>query len=177
MPMIQTLQPTVHWNAIFTTTDTTPVVVKPSGIITDLTLPSLTREVDDTVRAGELGVVPRPKKYGELEVSFTLAAIFDTLHQTLVKGTNQTLIMEAVTCVIPDSGAAVAHKVECRGFVTELPLGELSEDGYEAEITMMCWYLKVTMGTKITIYDPRNYVLSVDGTNLFASVATIIDPP
>jgi phage tail tube protein FII len=175
--MTQSIFELVHWNAKFISSDTTPTTVKPSGIITDLTLPTLTREMDDTVRAGELGVVSRPKKFGELAVSFNVKSYDEDLYEILLTGMSQYLTMEATTCMSTDAGVVTTYKVECKGFVNELPLGELSEDGFESEVSMMCYYLKTTFGSKVSIYDPRNYVLSIDGTNLFSGIANILDPP
>jgi len=169
-----------HWNAALLFEDTDPqdnISAPLKGIITDLTAPILEREFDTTKRAGELGVVPRPKFYNEVEISFSVRNIYKDFLEALVKGTQRTLQITSTACIESDAGVVEAYEYICKGFVSSLPFGDLSEDGLEAEITMMCHYTQIKLGTTLDIiYDPRNYVLSIGGTNLYAGVKTIIDP-
>lgn len=173
--MVQSLYELSNWNARIILADDS--IEQPSGIITDLTLPTLEREMDTTKRAGELGVVSRPSYFSEVELSFTIKNTYAGFFEALVTGMNQSITLEANTCIIPDTGTPTAYVVSGKGFVSSLPLGDLSADGMEAEITMMCWYVTADLGGVAMIYDPRNYILSLDGTNLFAGIKDVIEPP
>lgn len=174
---VQSLYNISHWNAKIIQ-DVTPVVPNliPKGIITDLSMPTLEREMDTTKRAGELGAVARPKLFNELEMSFTMVSVFREMLEALTRGMQKSFTLEATACIEPDTGAVLPYIVSAKGFVSSMPFGDLSPDGFESEITMMCYYMSATLGTTAIIYDPRNYVLSLNGTNLFADVKTIIDP-
>lgn len=175
---IQSLYEITHWNAVIIDAGSpTPPDVSPAGVITDLTLPTLEREVDTTKRAGELGVVPRPKFFNEMELTFTVKSVFSTFLNALAKGMQTSYTIRATACLEPDTGAIIPYIVESKGFTTALPLGGLSEDGFEAEYTMMAWYLSLTLGSFTLIYDPRNYIYSINGVNLFANAKAIIEPP
>lgn len=169
-----------HWNAKLeydTAGTEDDITANLKGIITDLSSPVLEREFDTAKRAGELGVVPRPTFFNEVEISFSIRAIFEDFLRACVTGTSRSVTLTATACLEADDNTTQPYRFICRGFVSSLPFGDLSEGGLEAEITMMCHYLSVTLGSTFTmIYDPRNYVLSIDGTNLFANVKTVIDP-
>jgi phage tail tube protein FII len=175
--MAQSLYEVTHWLLKITPSGVSPVATIPKGIITELTLPTLEREMDNTKRAGELGVVSRPKYYNEMSLEFTVKYFYKELIEALIKGTNESITLEATACLQPDTGTAKAYKVLAKGFVNSLPLGDLSSDGLESKISLMCWYLECNLDTSTIIFDPRNYILSMNGTNIFESVKTIIDPP
>jgi phage tail tube protein FII len=163
-----------HWNMMILEDGTPITSIKPQGIITDLTLPSLERDMDTTKRAGELGVVPRPKFFNEMELSFTIKSYFEDFLESLAKGMQTAITIRAVTCIESDAGVPSAYVVESKGFVSSLPFGDLSADGLESEITFMAFYLKATLGTSTIIYDPRNYVYSINGTNVFDAEKTML---
>lgn len=167
------------WNAklAYDTTGTVDdITANLKGIITDLTSPVLEREFDTTKRAGELGIVARPKFFNEIEVSFTVRNTFTDFFKALVTGTSRPVTLTATACIEADDNTTQAYVYTCKGFVSSLPFGDLSEDGLESEITMMCHYISVALGTTTIIYDPANYVLSIGGVNLYANVKTVIDP-
>jgi P2 family phage contractile tail tube protein len=174
---IQSLYEISAWNAKITgDTSLTPpgVDFTPNGIITELNLPTLERDMDTTKRAGELGIIPRPKFFNELEVTFTVKALYAQFLEALARGMTKSMTITATTCLQSDT-ALKAYIVVLRGFISSLPLGSLSADGLEAEVTMMCNYFSTTIDTNIIIYDPRNFVYSINGTNLFADMKTMID--
>jgi phage tail tube protein FII len=170
-----------HWNAKLeydTSGTDNDISANLKGIITDLSSPILEQEFDTAKRAGELGIVPRPKFFNEIEVSFTIRGVFDDLLKALVTGTSRTVTLIATACIEEDDNTNKAYQFICKGFISSLPFGDLSEDGLEAEISMMCYYLEIKLGTSFAmVYDPRNYLLSIGGNNLFAGVKSVIDPP
>lgn len=168
-----------HWNASLffdapgTTTDITANL---KGIITGLTLPTLERDFDTTKRAGELGAVARPKTFNEVETSFTVKNLFREFLEALSRGVVNTIQLKATTCIQADDGTVTPYVVTVKGFVSSLPFGDLSDDGLETEVSMMCHYVEVVYSTFALIYDPKNYIYSINGVNLFENVKTVIDP-
>jgi len=175
--MPQSLYDVNHWNATVFFDGTTDITANLKGVITGLTLPTLERDFDTTKRAGELGVVPRPRQFNEVEASFTVKSVFREFLEALARGMASTLMLTATSCIEDDAGNVIPYVVRVRGFVSSFPFGELSDEGLESEVTMMCYYVEVTLGTFSLIFDPRNYVFSVGGVNIFDNVKTIIDPP
>jgi phage tail tube protein FII len=174
---IQSLYEIIHWNA--TIIDTNPIIddVLPKGVITELELPKLMREMDTTKRAGELGIVPRPKHFGELALSFKAKAIFDTFATALTKMMQTSATIKLTACITSDAGVTIPYTVEAKGFISELELGTLSDNGFESSYKMMAYYLSIDLDTYTLIYDPRNYLFTLNGVNLFASIKDVIDPP
>lgn len=176
---IQSLYEIVHWNAtiIDATSPTIPDVL-PKGVITELELPKLIRDMDTTKRAGELGIVARPKHFNELELTFNAKAIFDTLATALAKMMQVSATIKLTACVTSDAGVTTPYIVKAKGFISELDLGKMSDNGYESSYKMMAYYLDISLGTTYTlIYDPRNYAFTLNGTNIFSAIKDIIDPP
>lgn len=173
--MVLSLYEIAHWNAKIEYGET-PSEVALKGVITDLTAPTLEREFDTAKRAGELGVVPRPKFFNEVEISFTVRNIFEELITGLVTGTSRSITLTATACIEADDNSVEAYQIVAKGFISSLPLGELSEDGFESEVTMMCYEFSAELGDFEMVYDPRNYVLSIGVTNLFEGIKDIIDP-
>lgn len=171
----QSIYSITHWNAIAIKDPATPAsAIKPQGVITDLTLPTLERDVDTTKRAGELGIVPRPKFFNEMELSFTVQAYYKEFLLALAEAMQVAYTLRVNVCLENDAGAITPYVVEAKGFVTSLPFGDLSADGLESEVTFMAYYLKATLDTTIIIYDPRNYIYSIGGVNLLDAEKTAL---
>lgn len=175
---VQSLYEIIHWNAtIIDATTPTIADVKPQGIITELELPKLVREVDTTKRAGESGTVPRLKFWTDMEMSFNCKATFKEMSTALAKMSHISGTVKLTACLTDDANVTTAYIVECKGFITEFDVGKFSDNGYEATYKMAVYYLKATLGTFILISDPRNYIFSINGTNLLANIKDTIDPP
>lgn len=177
---VQSIYEITHYNfsillpPVAPATEPTPLAL--NGVATDVTLPELVREVDTTKRIGELGLVPRPKTYNELELSFTIKAIFEGLLTALIEGSVASYQVEMTTCLQNDDGTIIPYTLLGDGYFTSIPFGQLGSDGLESEVTMMLWKMQVNIDDTEIIYDPRNYILSVNGTNRYANVKTIILP-
>lgn len=166
-----------HWNLTLSDDDNTTTDVRTTGIITDLDLPELTTDFDTDLRAGELGVVSRPKRLTDLDLSFTAVYPSQELMAAVARSKTIPATLRATVCVENDGVSPVAYIVEGKGYNETMPLGGLSADGIEMEYTFKLYYLTLTLDSFTLIYDPRNYIFSINGTNLYASVKTIIDPP
>lgn len=163
------------WNAKILDVNSNPISLK--SIITDLTSPVLEKEFDTDKRAGEIGVISRPLYFNEMESSFTIKKATKPLMQALLAGIgdpNGTITLQA-TAIVDNGTTRESYIWDCIGYVSSLPLGDLSADGVDAEVTMMVNKLDVAFGVDFAMsYDPENYVYSINGTNLWADVASVI---
>lgn len=157
-----------HWNATILDINNAPVNLK--GIITELTSPVLERDFDTEKRAGEAGVVPRPKFFNEVEVSFTVRRIFPAFSKAILEAVNVPITLQCNTIIENSSGTNDVYSWFVKGYPSSVPLGDMSADGLEAEKSLMCHYVSVTYGTFSMVYDPVNYIYSINGVNLFASI-------
>lgn len=160
-----------HWNAKIL--DIANAQVNLKGIITEISAPTLERDFDTEKRAGEAGVNPRPKFFNEVEVSITIRKLFPTFLKAVMEAVNSPITLTASTIIENETtNVNEVYTWFIRGYYSSLPLGDLSADGLEAEITLMANYLEISYGTLAVIYDPANYIYSINGTNLFASIKT-----
>lgn len=177
---IQSLIEVSHWSAtvIFDTTGTTnDITTNLKGIITKFKAPELEREFDTAKRAGELGQVPRPKHFKELKTSFTVRSVYKEFIEALTRGLILPIELKTTACLVDDNGVVTPYSVRTKGFTSKIPFGDLSDDGMEGEVEMMVYYLEMKLGTTSTVvFDPRNYELSIGGTNLFADIKNVLEP-
>jgi phage tail tube protein FII len=157
-----------HWNATLLDVNNAPINLK--GIVTELTAPTLERDFDTDKRSGEIGVVPRPKFFNEVEVSFTVRRVFPAFSKALLEAVNKPLTLQCNTIIENSDGSNNMYSWFIRGYHSSIPLGDLSADGMEAEVSLMAHYLSLTFGTLTLVYDPVNYVYSINGVNLFADI-------
>lgn len=159
-----------HWNATLLDVNNAPVSLK--GIVTEISSPVLERDFDTEKRAGEAGVVARPKFFNEVEVSFTIRRIFPAFTKAILEAALLPITLQCNTIIESDTGSNLVYTWYVKGYPSSTPLGDLSADGLEAEVSLMCHYVSVTYSTFSLIYDPLNYIYSINGVNLFASVKT-----
>lgn len=158
------------WNATLLDINSNPVNLK--GIITDLSAPTLERDFDTDRRAGEIGVIARPKFFNEVKVSFTYKRWFPAFSKAILEAINLPISLQASAIIQSTGGITDVYTWSVRGYPSSVPLGDLSSDGMDGEIEMMCHYLSMTYGAFTLIYDPANFNYSVNGTNLFATFKT-----
>lgn len=159
-----------HWNLKVLTIANALVNLK--GIVTDISAPKLTRDFDTTKRAGEAGVVARPKFFTEVEMSFTIKRVTIEALKALTESVSLPVTLQCSTIQEKDDGSREVYLWNVKGFPSEVPLGDLSEDGLESEITIMAHYVSASLGTYSLVYDPVNYIYSVNGTNLYDGIKT-----
>jgi phage tail tube protein FII len=163
------------WNAKFLDINNAPTKV--SGLITEVKAPKLEREFDTTKRMGELGIVPRPKHLKEIEISFTCKRVSKAFNKALWEalGTiNKTVSLQATSVIDTDAATREINIWTATGYLSSTGLGDLSGDGIESEVKIMCIKLDASFGTDTFQYDPVNYIYSVNGVNLWASIKTAI---
>jgi phage tail tube protein FII len=163
------------WNAKILDINNAPINLK--GLITDVSSPMFEREFDTSKRAGEPGVIPRPKNLKEIEVSFTVKKVSRELIKALMEGVfsyNKQLTFQASAVVDSLSGLREMYVWTAKGYVSKSPFGNLNADGIEAEFSIMATYLEATFGTDTFKYDPVNYDGSINGVNQWADLKTSI---
>lgn len=163
------------WNCRLLDINNAPTNIK--GLITEVTAPQFERDFDTTKRAGEIGVIPRPRHFNELEVSFSVKKISKLLSKALLEAMgsiNKTVSLQCTAVIDNDATSRDIYLWTAKGYLSSVPLGALSADGIEAEYTMMLTQLDVSFGDFTMSYDPSNYVYSINGTNLMASIKTAI---
>lgn len=157
-----------HWNATLLDINNAPVNLK--GIVTEVTSPVLQRDFDTEKRAGEAGIVARPKFFSEVEVSFTIRKVFPAFTKAIMEAVNAPITLQCNTIIENANGTNDVYSWFVRGYPSSTPLGDLSADGLESEKTLMCYYVSLSYGNLSMIYDPINYNYSINGVNLFASI-------
>lgn len=158
------------WNVKMLDIDNAPIAV--GGLATEFELPTLEREFDTEKRAGESGVISRPKFWNELEASFTLMSYSEEFHSALLKNVAKTVTMQLSASAADANGSSVVYTASMRGFYSEFPMGSFSDTDFEIEITLKVNYLSVQFGTQTFVYDPANYIYSVNGANVLANIKT-----
>lgn len=157
------------WNVKLLDISNAPVTV--AGLATEMTLPTLAREFDTDKRAGESGVVPRPKFFTEMESTIKLMSVSEEFEIAMLSNVAKPVTLQlSASAADTSTGATVPYVVSLRGYFSEYPLGDFSDMGMEQEITMMVSYVSKQFGTNMMIVDPRNYIYSINGVNLWASI-------
>lgn len=164
------------WNGKILDINNSPRNLK--GLLTDITAPALERDFDTDKRSGEMGIVPRPRHITEIEVSFTVAKISKELIRALLEGLgsyNKTVTLQATAIVPNDAGVNEAYIWNVRGYMSSVPLGDLSADGIEAEFALMATYINISFGSDFAfVYDPENYIYSINNVNQWSDLKTLI---
>ena len=137
----------------------------------------LEREFDTDPRAGEVGSVPRPMKFGELEVSMSVKMVTKEVLDVINTGIKNPISFQLSAATSDDNGTITPYIYTVKGFMSKIPFGDIASDAsFEAEFTLMATYLKQEIGTGVEkfelIYDPKNYLYSVNGVNMLADIKT-----
>ena len=137
----------------------------------------LEREFDTDPRAGEAGVVPRPMKFGEIEVTMTVKMVTKEILDVINTGIKNPISFQLSAATSDDNGVITPYVYTVKGFVSKIPFGDISADAsFEAEFTIKATYINQTIGTGAgqfeLIYDPKNYLYSVNGVNQLADIKT-----
>lgn len=157
------------WNVKLLDINNAPIAV--AGLVTEMTLPVLSREFDTDKRAGESGVVARPKFFNEMEATLKIQSISEEFDMAMIANIAKPVTLQlSASAAETTTGATVPYIVSMRGYFSEYPLGEFSDMGMESEITMMCNYVSKTFGTNTVIIDPTNYVWSINGVNIWQNI-------
>lgn len=159
-----------HWNLKILSINN--ILVNLKGLVTEVTAPKLTRDFDTTKRAGEAGIVARPKFFSEVEMSFTVKRVTIEALKALTEAVSLPVTIQCSTILEKDGGTRDVYLWNVKGYPSEVPFGDLSEDGLESEVTIMAHYVAATLGTYSLIYDPVNYIYSINGVNLYDGIKT-----
>lgn len=159
------------WNVALLDINNAPISV--AGLATEMSLPTLTREFDTDKRAGESGVVSRPKFFDAMEATIKLMSTSEEFEIAMLSNVAKPITLQLKASAADTvTGITVPYVVSLRGYFSEYPLGDLSDMGMEQEITIAVSYLSKVFGTNTMIVDPKNYIYSINGVNLWAGVKT-----
>lgn len=159
------------WNVALLDINNAPISV--AGLATEFTLPTLEREFDTDKRAGESGVVPRPKFITEMVATIKLMSTSEEFENAMLSNLAKPVTLQLKASAADTvTGITVPYIVSLRGYFSEYPLGDFTDMGMEQEISMMISYVSKTFGSNIVIIDPKNYIYSINGVNLWAGVKT-----
>lgn len=140
------------------------------GIVTDVDLGELEFAFDNDKRAGAYGVVSRRLTPDEYEVTFSTVGMTQELHNLLVGGVNSEISFQ-LSAIDEDTetGAIIPIKIVMRGAVSSIPFGSYTpQNNSNWDIGFMVNYIDRKWGDSTFIYDPRNFIWSINGKNLLA---------
>jgi phage tail tube protein FII len=164
------------WNGRLLDIYNNPLNLK--SLITEIKAPSIEREFDTTKRAGEPGIIPRPKYIKEIEVSFTAMKMSSGLLRSLLEGVGdygKTVTLQA-TAIIDSDTTSSSYIWTTKGCVSKAPLGNLGADGIEAEFSIMATQIDLQFGNEFSLsYDPKNYMYVINGVNIWANIKASIN--
>lgn len=160
------------WNVSMLDINNAPVAM--AGLATELELPTLEREFDTDKRAGESGIISRPKHFSEVECSFTLMSISEEFMSAILQNVAKTVTFNFSAAALDSAGASAVYSLAMRGFYNSLPFGNIDDVSSEIEIGFNVNFFTFTFGAQTMTYDPANYIYSVNGTNLLANIKTTL---
>jgi P2 family phage contractile tail tube protein len=170
--------PNVHgirdFNLLVLSSDGTPTTTQ--GLVTKVDLPVIEREFDSDARSGFPGIVSYAQGFKEMECSLTLKGVSRTLEDALLASINGEVSLQLSAAAESDDGSILAYIVTMRGSVMQLPTG-LSltpQENAETTFSMRVNYYARTFGGSTFVYDPRNNVFSVNGTDYLLAKRTAL---
>lgn len=154
------------WTATILNTNNQPTSLQ--GMVTEADLPDIEREYDTEKRAGLPGVVSFPMGWGEMESTITLRNVSEGFFDAIASTVNGELSLQ-LTGIAENSetNATVSYLCTVRGSVMSMPMGSFSaQESAEFELGIKVNYVSRALGASTFIYDPRNFIWSVNGVNL-----------
>jgi phage tail tube protein FII len=159
--------------------DIAEVPIALNSIITDLDCGGLERNFDTTRRAGEPGVVARPQGFSEIEVSFTAKILTKEFIKAWAEGVTTPISLQLTAALNDGAGVLIPYSFTATGYTMNISFGAFSDSEIEGEYSMMA--TKITQSVGATgvgqfnlIYDPRNYIYSINGVNQLAGIKTML---
>lgn len=143
------------------------------GMVTDVTLPPLELNFDTDARSGMIGAIPLPTYFNTMEMSFTLQSFSHKAIKELTGALHggAEINLNGVGKKHDGSGT-VNVAIICKGFVGKgLGMNLSAQQSATSEYNIMLSYYKQFYSdganNTIVIYDPHNFILSIDGVNIF----------
>ncbi len=141
------------------------------AMVTNVSIPYLERSFDTDARAGLPGLIPLPLGWNNQELTFTLQSFSQEIIKKIAGKINSLIKMQLNGCGLRHTDQTVLNVVfKGNGFLAQslgMDLQAQSSATSEYRIMLNKYELVISDGTNTTtvIYDPMNYVLSVDGVN------------
>ena len=156
------------------------------GMVTDVKLPPLELNFDTDARSGMIGAIPLPQYFSSLEMSFTMQSFTYNAIAELANMLNGGCELSLNGCgKLHDGSGTVNVAINCKGFVGKgFGFNFPAQSSANSEFNIMLNYYKQFYSDGISnttiIYDPHNFILSVDGTNIYQAEGEalgILTPP
>lgn len=157
------------WTATLLNANNQPTSLQ--GMVTEADLPDIEREYDTEKRVGLPGVVSFPMGWGEMESTITLRNVSEGFLDAIAGTVNGELSLQLTGIAEnTETGSMVSYFCTVRGSVMTMPMGSFSaQEVAEFELGIKVNYVSRTLGNSSFIYDPRNFIWSVNGVNLLES--------
>lgn len=139
--------------------------------ITELELPSITREFDTDRRVGYAGSVPNPTGFGEMDLSFTTTKVTETFYSVICTLSEISFLFTGMD----SDGAYNVHSIAAFGYVESVPLGSYDAESSEYEISAKISSIEMKInGQQVLLYSPKAYKYVVNGIDQFVSIKTTL---
>jgi P2 family phage contractile tail tube protein len=150
---------------------TNPVTTIPLEV-TELTLPTITRQFNDDKRVGYLANIPYPLGYEISPLEYTTRGRTTTSLRLVSRIARTTFVFTGCE-VSGDTYSTVT--VTCRGFIEDNGMGDFADDGAEYKVTVRVDYIQTVIDTAtVMTFDPTNYIYEVNGVNQLAAIRTTL---
>ena len=137
------------------------------GMVTGIDLPDIERDYDTEKRVGLPGVVSFPMGWTDMESSVSFRNMTEGFLEA-IQGTVDGELSLQLTGIAENSetGTVMSYLSLIRGSVMTLPMGSFSaQEVTEFELGIKVNYISRSLGASNFIYDPRNFIWSVNGVN------------
>lgn len=139
--------------------------------VTEVNLPTITRQFNDDKRVGYLANIPYPLGYEIGPLEFTTKALTNTTMRLLGRIGRTTFVFIGSESL--DGSTFSTTTITCRGYIEDNPLGNFADDGAEYQVSVRVDYIEVVVdSTSILKFDPANYIYEIQGVNQLASIRT-----
>lgn len=141
--------------------------------VTELQLPTISRQFNDDKRVGYISNIPYPLGYEVGTLEFTTKGVSTTDIRLLGRIGRTTFVFTGAETT--DGSTFSTTTVTCRGYIEDNSLGSFADDGAEYQFTVRVDYLEVVVNsTTVLKFDPLNYLYEINGVNQLASIRTTL---
>lgn len=140
--------------------------------VSDLDLPSISREFDTDRRVGYAGAVPIPTGFGEMDLSFTTTKVTESFYSVICSLAEISFLF---TGMESEGGLYTVHTIAAFGFVENVPLGSYDNESSEYEITAKISSIEMKINNQqVLLFSPKAYRYVVNGIDQFVNIKTTL---
>jgi P2 family phage contractile tail tube protein len=140
--------------------------------VSDLDLPSISREFDTDRRVGYAGAVPIPTGFSEMDLSFTTTKVTESFYSVICSLAEISFLF---TGMESEGGLYNVHTIAAFGFVENVPLGSYDNESSEYEITAKISSIEMKINNQqVLLFSPKAYRYVVNGIDQFVNIKTTL---